>query len=111
MDRIRWVFALLALLLLVPMGLLVNRAFESAAFEREVNHRVVAERLLDGGDVVEVDGIPPEPFGQHRVELVAVVVLALVAEEQHTNRAFLRLGLGFNFGHRKNRQHGRDNGD
>jgi signal transduction histidine kinase len=47
MRRIRLVFAALALLLLVPMGLLVQRALESVELEREVSHRAVAERLLD----------------------------------------------------------------
>ena len=47
MRRIRLVFVLLAALLLVPMGLLVQRALESLALERQVSHRAVAERLLD----------------------------------------------------------------
>jgi signal transduction histidine kinase len=45
--RIRFVFLLLAVVLLVPMGLLVQRAFESVALERRVSHRAVAERLVD----------------------------------------------------------------
>jgi signal transduction histidine kinase len=45
--RIRLVFLLLAVLLLVPMGLLVQRALQSQALEREVSHRAVAERLFD----------------------------------------------------------------
>ncbi|MBW2665395.1 MAG: HAMP domain-containing histidine kinase [Deltaproteobacteria bacterium] len=47
MRRIRSVFLLLALVLLVPMGLLVQRALESVALERRVSHRAVAERLVD----------------------------------------------------------------
>ena len=54
----------------------------------------VAECPLDGCDVIKVDGIPTESLGQHRVELVAVVMLAFVAEEQHADRARFRLGLG-----------------
>jgi len=34
-------------LLLVPIGLLVQRALESVALERQVSHRAVAERLID----------------------------------------------------------------
>jgi signal transduction histidine kinase len=45
--RIRSVFLLLAVVLLVPMGLLVQRALESVALERRVSHRAVAERLVD----------------------------------------------------------------
>jgi len=45
--RIRLVFGALAVLILVPMGLLVQRALESVELEREVSHRAVAERLLD----------------------------------------------------------------
>jgi len=45
--RIRLVFLLLAALLLVSMGLLVQRALESVALERRVSHRAVAERLFD----------------------------------------------------------------
>ncbi len=47
MRRIRLVFLLLAVLLLVPIGLLVQRALESVALERQVSHRAVAERLID----------------------------------------------------------------
>ena len=47
MRRIRFVFLLLAAVLLVPMGLLVQRALESVALERRVSHRAVAERLVD----------------------------------------------------------------
>jgi signal transduction histidine kinase len=47
MRRIRFVFLLLAVVLLVPMGLLVQRALESVALERRVSHRAVAERLVD----------------------------------------------------------------
>ena len=47
MRRIRLVFLLIAVLLLVSMGLLVQRALESVALERQVSHRAVAERLFD----------------------------------------------------------------
>ena len=50
----------------------------------------VTESLLDVRHIVKVDRIPPKRFRQHWVELVAVVVLALVAEEQHTDRTFFR---------------------
>jgi len=46
-GRIRLFFVLLAVLLLAPMGLLVQRALDSVAFERQVSHRAVAERLFD----------------------------------------------------------------
>ncbi len=41
MRRIRLVFLLLAVLLLVSMGLLVQRALESVALERRVSHRAL----------------------------------------------------------------------
>jgi len=47
MRRIRLVFLLLAVVLMLPMGLLVERALESVALERRVSHRAVAERLVD----------------------------------------------------------------
>jgi hypothetical protein len=50
----------------------------------------VTESLLDVRHVIKVDRIPPKRFRQHWVELVAVVVLALVAKEQHTDRTFFR---------------------
>jgi hypothetical protein len=45
--RIRIVFLLLGILLLLPLLLLVQRALEGVAREREVSHRAVAERLFD----------------------------------------------------------------
>ena len=36
---------------------------------------------------VEIDGVPPQRLLDHRVELVGVVMLALVAEEKHTDGA------------------------
>ncbi len=47
MRRIRIAFAALALLLLAPIGLLVERALDSAAREREARHQTVAERVFD----------------------------------------------------------------
>ena len=47
MRRIRLVFLVLAVLLLLSMGLLVQRALESVVLERQVSHRAVAERLFD----------------------------------------------------------------
>jgi len=47
MGRFRAVFALLALGLLLPAGLLVRRAFAGVAVEREARHRAVAERVFD----------------------------------------------------------------
>ena len=72
--------------------------------------RRVTERLLDAGHVIKVDRILPEPLRQHRVILVAVVVLALVAEEQHADRAFLRLGVDFGFGQNSQRDKDGDSG-
>jgi len=47
MGRIRIVFVLVAVALLVPLMLLVRRALESVEVEREVRHRTVAERVFD----------------------------------------------------------------
>ena len=47
MKRIRIVFAVLAVVLLVPTGLLVRRALESVEVERAARHRTLAERVFD----------------------------------------------------------------
>ncbi len=47
MRRIRLVFLLLAVVLLVPLALLVRKALTSAASERSAQHRAVAERVFD----------------------------------------------------------------
>jgi signal transduction histidine kinase len=45
--RIRLVVAGLAIALVVPIGLLVHRAVQSTALERELRHRTIAERVFD----------------------------------------------------------------
>ena len=45
--RIRLVFAALALLLLLPMALLVSRALDRVAYDREVAHETLAARVFD----------------------------------------------------------------
>ena len=47
MTRLRFTFIALALLLLLPLGLLVSRALVSLANERELRHQIVAERIFD----------------------------------------------------------------
>ena len=47
MTRLRVTFLALALLLLLPLGLLVGRALVSLANERELRHQIVAERIFD----------------------------------------------------------------
>ena len=47
MTRLRVTFLALALLLLLPLGLLVRRALVSLANERELRHQIVAERIFD----------------------------------------------------------------
>src|SRR5689334_9170462 len=47
MRRIRIAVAALALALSVPLALLVSRAVQSVALERDARHRVVAERVFD----------------------------------------------------------------
>ena len=47
MTRLRVTFLALALVLLLPLGLLVRRALVSLANERELRHRIVAERIFD----------------------------------------------------------------
>jgi hypothetical protein len=46
-GRIRIGFALLALLLLLPLGLLLNRTLQSLDLEREMRHEIVASRVFD----------------------------------------------------------------
>ena len=47
MRRIRILFALLAILASVPLGLLLENAMESVEEEREDRHHAVAERVFD----------------------------------------------------------------
>ncbi len=47
MPRLRIAFALLAIGLAIPMGLLVQRALSGVRAEREARHRAVAERAFD----------------------------------------------------------------
>ena len=47
MKRIRIVFVLLALVLLVSLALVVDRAFDSVAAERAMRHRALADRIVD----------------------------------------------------------------
>ena len=47
MNRLRILFVLLALALLVPMALVVKRALGSVAAERAIEHRNVADRIAD----------------------------------------------------------------
>jgi signal transduction histidine kinase len=67
--RIRIVFALLAVALLVPTGLLVRRALESVEVERAARHRTVAERVFDEMERSLSEFLSREeerPFGQYR---------------------------------------------
>jgi signal transduction histidine kinase len=45
--RLRARFAVLTVALLLPVGLLIQRALSSAEFERRTRHEIVAERVLD----------------------------------------------------------------
>ena len=47
MSRLRLRFLLLGVVLLVPIGLLIQRTLESVEFERRVRHEAVAERVFD----------------------------------------------------------------
>jgi signal transduction histidine kinase len=69
MRRIRLVFVLLAVALLVPTGLLVRRALESIEVERSARHRTVAERIFDEMERVLSEFLSREeerPFGHYR---------------------------------------------
>ena len=69
MRRIRIVFALLAVALLVPTGLLVRRALESVEVERAARHRTLAERVFDEMERSLSDFLSREeerPFGHYR---------------------------------------------
>ncbi len=69
MRRLRLVFVLLAVLLLVPMLLLVRSALRSAHYEQQARYRVVAERA---GDELErelsriLQEEEARPFGHYR---------------------------------------------
>ena len=47
MRHIRIVFVVLAVVLLLPLGLLFDRTLDSIAAERELRHQAVAERIFD----------------------------------------------------------------
>lgn len=47
MGRLRLVFVLLAVALMVPLALLLQKALASVEVERETRHRAVADRILD----------------------------------------------------------------
>jgi len=67
--RIRIVFALLAVALLLPTGLLVRRALASLEVEKAARHRTVAERVFDEMErsLSEfLSGEEERPFGQYR---------------------------------------------
>jgi signal transduction histidine kinase len=68
MRRFRAVFAAVCLVLLVALGVLVGRAVRSVAVEREMRHRVVAERVFDEMERALSDFLAREeerPFGQY----------------------------------------------
>ena len=54
--------------------------------------RGIAERFLDGCHVVEVDRVAAKRAGEHREKTIGVVMLAFVAEEEHSDRAISGLG-------------------
>ena len=68
LRRIRAGFFLLGLVLVVLLGLLLSRAFESLGREREVRHAAVAERVFDeaeralGEFLTEEEGRPPDHY-------------------------------------------------
>jgi signal transduction histidine kinase len=67
--RIRIVFAVLAVALLVPTGLLVRRALESVEVERAARHRTVAGRVFDEMERSLSEFLSREeerPFGHYR---------------------------------------------
>src|SRR5262249_41159019 len=69
MRRLRLVFAAVCAVLLVGLGLLVRRAVESVALERELRHRVVADRVFDEMERALSEFLAREeerPFGQYR---------------------------------------------
>ena len=69
MRKIRFVFAALAVALLVPTALLVRRALESVEVERAARHRTVAERVFDEMERSLSEFLSREeerPFGHYR---------------------------------------------
>ena len=69
MRRIRIVFLLLALLLLVPLALVVDQAFRSVAAERAMRHDVLANRIVDEMERELTTWLRREedrPFAQYR---------------------------------------------
>ena len=69
MQRIRLVFLSLALVLLVSLGLVVEKALDSVASERSMRHRVVADRIVDEMERELTTWLRREedrPFAQYR---------------------------------------------
>ncbi|MEM7349360.1 MAG: HAMP domain-containing sensor histidine kinase [Acidobacteriota bacterium] len=69
MTRIRIVFVLLALVLLVSLGLVVDRALDSVAAERSMRHRALADRIVDEMEGELTAWLRQEedrPFAQYR---------------------------------------------
>ncbi len=69
MRKIRFVFALLAVALLVPTALLVRRALTSVEVERDARHRTVAGRVFDEMERSLSEFLSREeerPFGHYR---------------------------------------------
>lgn len=69
MRRLRLRFLLLALVLLVPVGLLIQRTLASVRFERAVRHEAVAERIFDEMERALSGLLAREeerPFGHYR---------------------------------------------
>jgi signal transduction histidine kinase len=69
MRRIRIVFLLLAVALLGPMWLFLERALASVALEKEARHRTVAERVFDEMErelTRLVEDEEARPFGHYR---------------------------------------------
>ena len=53
----------------------------------------IPQRVLDRSDVIEIDRIRSQGPGEHRIELIGVVVRTLVPEEEHTDRTGPGIGL------------------
>lgn len=104
MRRFRILFILVALALLAPLALLIERALHSVAIEREMRHQAVAERVFDEMEralsrVLESEeqrpieqyagsiAVPELPFviGHFQIDAAGMVRSAAVAQPERRN--------------------------
>ena len=73
MRRFRILFIVVAVVVIVPVGLLVRRAIDSVELEQRTRHQVVAERIFDEMERALSEMLAREeerPFGEYSYEYV-----------------------------------------